>query len=124
MTNTTPPRHQFLDDLTADAELRSTVLRAPVVGREKVRKLVEAVRGLYKSQRPVFFESIGSRDLLQYEAELGGGLILHGTAIIERNPDRSVQRVSVTFSPLGSALSLAGRLGEHFGQELGNGLFL
>jgi len=49
---------------------------------------------------------------------------VHGTAVIERNPDGGVARVSVTFSPLGSTLSLAGRLGGLLDKDLGEGLFL
>jgi hypothetical protein len=110
IANDTHTRHPFLDDLAPDAELRSTVLRESVFGPEKIKRLVDAVGSFYKSQTPTFFESAGSRGLLQYEAELGNGLIVHGTAVIERNPDGSVQHVSATFSPLDSALSLAGRL--------------
>jgi hypothetical protein len=72
---------------------------------------VEAVGPFYRSQAPISFNSVGPRSFLRYEAALGNGLIIHGTAVIERNPDGSVPRVSVTFSRLGAALSLAGRLG-------------
>jgi hypothetical protein len=91
-----------LGKLTPDAELRSTVLREPVFGREKIKKLVAAVGSLYKSQKPIFFESVGTHAFLQYEAELVDGLVVHGTAVTERNPDGGVARVSVTFSPLGA----------------------
>jgi hypothetical protein len=49
---------------------------------------------------------------------------VHGTAVIEPNSDGGDMRVSVTFSPLCSALSLAGRLGALLDNELGEGLFL
>jgi hypothetical protein len=124
MTTDAPARHPFLDDLTPDAELESTVLRKPVVGREKVRRVVEAVGGFYKSQTPTFFDSAGARKLLCYDAVLVNGLSLQGTVIIDRNPDGGVPRVSVTFSPLGAALSLAGRLGAHFDEDFGEGFFL
>ncbi len=124
MTNNTPARHPFLDDLTLDAELVSTVLRKPISGRENIKRVVEAVGSFYKSQTPISFDSAGTRGLLQYEAVLGNGLIIHGTAVIEHNPDGSVPQVSVTFSPLGAALSLAGRLGALLDKDLGVGLFL
>jgi hypothetical protein len=124
MTNNTPARHPFLDDLTLDAELLSTVLRKPISGRENIKRVVEAVGSFYKSQTPISFDSAGTRGFLQYEAVLGNGLIIHGTAVIEHNPDGSVPRVSVTFSPLGAALSLAGRLGGLLDKDLGEGLFL
>jgi hypothetical protein len=124
MTNNTPARHPFLDDLTPEAELISTTLRKPVSGRENVKKVVEAVGSFYKSQAPTFFQSAGSRKLLQYDAVLGNGTTIHGTVVIEHNPDGSVPRVSVTFSPLDAALSLAGRLGALLDEDLGEGLFL
>jgi hypothetical protein len=71
MTNSTPARHPFLDDLTPDAELASTLLRKPVSGRENVKKVVEAVGSFYKSQAPTFFEAAGTRKLLRYGATLG-----------------------------------------------------
>ena len=43
-------RHPFLDDLTADAELTSTLMRRAVTGRENIKKLIAAVGSLYKSQ--------------------------------------------------------------------------
>ena len=117
-------RHPFLDDLTPDAEMTGTVLRRPVSGRENIKKFVGTVATLYKSQTPIFLETVGSRSFLQYEAELTNGMSLTGVAVIERNDDGSVQHVSVTMSPLGPALSLSGRLGALLGNELGEGLFL
>jgi hypothetical protein len=105
MTNNAPARHPFLDDLTLDAELMSTILRKPVSGRENVKRVVEAVGSLYKSQAPTFFESAGTRKLLQYDAVLSNGLTIHGTVVIEHNPEGSVPRVSVTFSPFGAAIA-------------------
>jgi hypothetical protein len=124
MTNDTQARHPFLDDLTPHAELRSAALREPVFGRDNIKRWVKAAGSLYKSQTLTFFEWVGTRGLLQYEAELANGLIVHGTAVIDRNPDGSVPRLSVTFGPLGSALSLAGRLSALLDKNLGAGLLL
>ncbi len=124
MADDTQTRHPFLDDLAPDAEMTSTVLRRPLSGSENIKRLVGAVGTFYKSQTPVFFESTGTRSFLQYDATLSNGMILRGTVVIERNLDGSVPRVSVTFSPLDSALSLAGRLGALLDGELGEGLFL
>jgi hypothetical protein len=117
-------RHPFLDDLTVDAELTSTVMRRAVSGRENIKKLIAAVDSLYKSQTPTFFGTFENRSLLQYAAELGNGKTLCGVAIIERNPDGGVPRVSVTFSPIDSAMSLAARLGSLLEQDLGPNVFL
>ena len=117
-------RHPFLDDLTADAELASTLMRRAVKGRENIKKLIAAVGSLYKSQTPTFFGSFEHRSLLQYDAVLGNGKTLHGVAVIERNPDGSVPRVSVTFSPIDAAMSLAARLGSMLEEDLGPDIFL
>lgn len=117
-------RHPFLDDLTDDAELTSTLMRRPVTGRDNVKKLVAAVGSLYKSQTPTFLATVENRTLLQYEAELVNGRTIRGVAVIERNADGTVPRVSVTFSPLDSALSLAARLASLVEDELGQGIFL
>jgi hypothetical protein len=124
MSITNGERHPFLDDLTADAVLTSTFLRRPVTGRENIKKLVAAVGSLYLSQKPTFYGHCDDRSLLQYQAELGNGKTIEGVAVIERNADGGVPRVSVTFSPLDSALSLAARLGSLLEQDLGTDIFL
>ncbi|WP_413726637.1 hypothetical protein [Sodalis sp. RH16] len=117
-------RHPFLDDLTSDAEMTGTALRRPVYGRENIKKLIETVATLYKSQTPIFLETVGSRSFLQYEAELTNGMPLTGVAVIERNAQGGVHRVSITMSPLGPVLSLSGQLGALLGNDVGEDLFL
>src|SRR5262249_17941550 len=73
MSITEDERHPFLDDLTADAELISSVLRGPVIGRDEIRLAVDAVGTFYASQTPVFLETVGSRLFLEYEAVLTSG---------------------------------------------------
>lgn len=124
MTDKSQTRHPFLDDLAPDAELESTVLRRAVKGRENITRLVNAVGSLYRTQTPVFLQRFGPRSVLQYDAILVNGLALRGTAVIEHSPDGSIPKVSVTFSPLGSAISLAAKLGALLDQELGEDLFL
>jgi len=117
-------RHPFLDDLTPNAEFTGTVLRRPVSGRENIKKFVGTVGTLYKSQTPVFFETIGPRSFLQYEAVLTNGMSLTGVAVIERNADGGVHHVSVTMHPLGPVLSLSGQLGALLNNQLGENLLL
>lgn len=124
MSANTSERHPFLDDLTSDAVITSTLMRGPVSGRENVKRLVNAVGSFYVSQTPFFYGHCGNRSLLQYEAELGNGKRIQGVAVIERNADGSVPHVSVTFSPIDSALSLAARLGALLEQDLGKDIFL
>jgi hypothetical protein len=124
MSHDSHARHPFLDDLTPDAEFTSTILRGPVSGRENIKKLVGAVATLYKSQTPVFFETIGSHNFLQYEAVLTNGMSLTGVAVIERNADGGVHHVSVTMHPLGPVLSLSGQLGALLNNQLGENILL
>ncbi len=124
MSHDSRARHPFLDDLTPDAEFTGTVLRRPISGRENIKTFIGAVATLYKSQTPVFLETIGSRSFLQYEAVLTNGMSLTGVAVIERNADGGVHHVSVTMHPLGPVLSLSGQLGALVNNELGEGLLL
>lgn len=110
MSHPQDERHPFLDDLTADAELVTSVLRDPVVGRDQIRRAVDAVGTFYASQTPTFLQAVGSRSFLEYEAVLTSGESLSATVVIDHNPDGSVPRVSVRMSPLGSVLSLAAHL--------------
>jgi hypothetical protein len=124
MSNIQGERHPFLDDLTDDAELSSSVLRGPVVGREKITLAVNAVGTFYASQVPQFLETAGSRLFLEYQAVLTNGERLNATVVVDRNPDGSVPRVSVRMSPLGAVLSLSAHLREALAGRLPDDLFL
>ncbi|MQB40963.1 hypothetical protein [Rhizobium sp. ICMP 5592] len=124
MSNIQDERHPFLDDLTADAELSSSVLRGPVIGRDEINLAVNTVGTFYASQNPTFLEIVGSRLFLEYEAVLTSGEKLNAVVVVDRNPDGSVPRVSVRMSPLGAVLSLAANLREALSDQLLEDLFL
>ncbi|WP_213308826.1 hypothetical protein [Paraburkholderia sacchari] len=124
MSPVQPDRHPFLDDLTADAELVSSVLRAPVIGRDEIRLAVDAVGTFYVSQTPTFVQAVGSRLFLEYEAVLTSGETLSAVVVVDRNTDGSVPRVSVRMSPLGAVLTLATYLQESLSKQLPEHVFL
>jgi hypothetical protein len=124
MSNNQGERHPFLDDLTDDAELTSSVLRGSVIGRDEIKLAVSTVGIFYASQTPTFLETVGSRLFLEYEAVLTSGEKLNAVVVVDRNPDGSVPRVSVRMSPLGAVLSLAGHLRETLSNQLPEDLFL
>jgi hypothetical protein len=124
MSNIQGERHPFLDDLTADAELSSSVLRGPVIGRDEIKLAVNTVGTFYASQNPTFLEIVSSRLFLEYEAVLTSGEKLNAVVVVDRNPDGSVPRVSVRMSPLGAVLSLAANLREALSDQLPEDLFL
>jgi hypothetical protein len=124
MSNDQGQRHPFLDDLTVDAELTSSVLRGPVIGRDRIRRAVDAVGTFYASQTPTFLQTVGSRLFLEYEAVLTSGERLNAVVVVDHNPDGSVPRVSVRMSPLGSVLSLAASLRGTLSQQVPQSLFL
>jgi hypothetical protein len=124
MSNDQGQRHPFLDDLTVDAELTSSVLRGPVIGHDQIRRAVGVVGTFYASQTPTFLQTVGSRLFLEYEAVLTNGERLNAVVVVDHNPDGSVPRVSVRMSPLGSVLSLAASLRGALSQQLPESLFL
>jgi hypothetical protein len=124
MPHTQNEHHPFLDDLTADAELVSSVLRGPVIGRDEIRFVVNTVGTFYASQRPTLFQTVGSRLFLEYEAVLTTGESLSAVVVVDHNPDGSVPRVSVRMSPLDAVLSLASHLREALSKQLPESFFL
>ncbi len=124
MSNTQGERHPFLDDLSVDAELTSSVLRGAVIGRDEIKLAVNTVGTFYASQNPTFLQTVGSRLFLEYEAVLTSGESLNAVVVVDRNPDGSVPRVSVRISPLGAVLSLATNLREALSGQLPEDLFL
>ncbi|MDL2400686.1 hypothetical protein [Rhizobium mayense] len=124
MSHTQDERHPFLDDLTADAELTSSVLRGSVIGRDQIRLAVNAVGTFYASQTPTFLQTVGSRLFLEYEAVLTNGEKLSAVVVVDHASDGSVPKVSVRMSPLGSVLSLAAHLRGALSGQLPEELFL
>ncbi|WP_217591140.1 hypothetical protein [Burkholderia sp. GbtcB21] len=124
MAHTQDERHPFLDDLTTDAELVSSVLRGPVSGRDEIRLAVNAVGTFYASQTPTFAQTVGSRLFLEYEAVLTSGENLSAVVVVDHNSDGSVPRVSVRMSPPDAVLTLAGHLREALSKQLPENLFL
>ncbi|WP_233856226.1 hypothetical protein [Paraburkholderia sp. HD33-4] len=124
MSPTQTERHPFLDDLTADAELVSSVLRGPVTGRHEIRLAVNAVGTFYASQTPTFVQTVGSRLVLEYDAVLTSGEKLSAAVVIDHNQEGSVPRVSVRMSPLGAVLTLAAHLREALSEQFPESLFL
>ncbi len=124
MSNAHEERHPFLDDLTEDAKLTSSVLRGPVVGRETIRKVVDAVGAFYVEQNPTFLGTIGLRTLLEYEAKLTSGGSLNAVAVIDHNPDGTVSRVSVRMDPVDAVVALANHLRSALSGQLPEELFL
>ena len=124
MPNTHQERHPFLDDLANDAELISSVLRGPVVGRDEIRRVVDAVGTFYAKQTPTFMEIVGSRTLLEYEAILTSGERLNAAVIIDRDPGGFIPRVSVRMAPVDAVVSLAGHLKSALSGQLPEQLFL
>lgn len=123
MSSSNGEKHPFLDDLADDAELRGTVMRRPVSGRDNIKRLVEVVGTLYASQTPTFYGAIGQRHFLQYKATLRTGLDLEAVGVVERDEAGLVRRVTMTFAPLDAAVSLSAGLGGIIGQEFGDDLF-
>ncbi|MEN8512575.1 hypothetical protein FPJ27_01030 [Burkholderia sp. MS455] len=124
MAHTQDERHPFLDDLTTDAELVSSVLRGPVSGRDEIRLAVNAVGTFYASQTPTFVQAVGSRLFLEYEAVLTSGENLSAVVVVDHNSDGSVPRVSVRMSPLDAVLTLAAHLRVALSKQLPENLFL
>ncbi|MGY5808189.1 hypothetical protein ACXHXG_10770 [Rhizobium sp. LEGMi198b] len=124
MSHAQEERHPFLDDLTADAELTSSLLRGSVIGRDEIRLAVNAVGTFYASQTPTFLQTVGSRLFLEYEAVLTNGEKLTAVVVVDRASDGSVPRVSVRMSPLGAVLSLGAHLRGALCGQLPEELFL
>jgi hypothetical protein len=117
-------RHPFLDDLTENAELISSVLRGPVIGRADIRRVVDAVGSCYVEQTPTFLGTFGSKTLLEYQARLISGERVEASVVIDHNPDGSVPHVSVRMSSVDAIVALAAHLKSALSNSVPSELFL
>ncbi|WP_245441793.1 hypothetical protein [Rhizobium leguminosarum] len=117
MSGSSGEKHPFLDDLADDAELRGTILRRPVSGRDNIKRLVEAgAAHLLRRDRSAPLPAIQGNTSLR-------PLDLEAVGVIERDETGLVRRVTMTFAPLDAALSLSAGLGDIVGKGLGDDLF-
>ena len=107
MTDNSPNRHPFLDDLAEDVTLVSSVLRRSVAGRELVIKVVKAGGSQYVDQTPRFLGGVEGRTFFEYDVTLVTGEKAQGLVAIGRNDIGEVTDLNITFSPLGAVLSIA-----------------
>lgn len=121
-TNT--QRHPFLDDLTDDVVLVSSVLRRQVTGRDAVLKVVKAGAAQYAKQTPVFLGDLGDRTYFEYAVTLHDGLEGSGLVSIRRNAERKVIGLEIAFSPLAVVVSVAAGARDQLAGEFGADFFL
>jgi hypothetical protein len=102
----------FADALAQDVVLEASTLNMPVVGRENVKRVMEAASKLYESL--VFTEqaSEGQRQYLEWTARAFNGVRLDGVTVIIRNERGMIARVAIHHRPLQGALLFSQRLGE------------
>lgn len=119
-----PQRHPFLDHLTDDVTLITSVLREPVSGKENVLKVVKAGGAQYRSQTPTFLGDLGDRRFSEYVVDLDGGLKADGLVSILRDADGGVTHLHIAFSPLSSVIAIAVGVRDALSGELDESLFL
>lgn len=111
-------RHPFLEDLADDVVMTSNVTNKKVVGKENVLRMVGAATKIYLNQSPTYFnKTVDGRTLMEYDADIVGGRKVHGTIVLDWNPNGSVSHLSLGFTPLGAALSFAIQLGQLLSEE-------
>jgi hypothetical protein len=122
---TTPSqRHPFLDDLDADVELVSSVLRQPVRGRDAVLQIVKAGARQYATQTPTALDSVGEHSYFAYDVTLHDGQHGAGLVAIRRNAGARVVALHIAFSPLDVVLSVAAGVRADLAGTFDAGLFL
>ena len=102
----------FADALAQDVVLEASTLNMPVVGRENVKRVMEAASKLYECL--VFTEQAaeGQRQYLEWTARAFNGVRLDGVTVIIRNERGMIARVAIHHRPLQGALLFSQRLGE------------
>ncbi|CAM4179132.1 hypothetical protein FHS16_000050 [Paenibacillus endophyticus] len=117
-------RPAFLDLLADDVILTSTFLKGSIAGRASVIHIIQTVVSYYTSLSRSFHDSLDNREFIEYDAELLGGLALHGMIAMTKNDDGMISRLSVTQSPIESVLWLSTELGKKLSTDYGNDVFL
>ena len=117
-------RHPFLDDLTENVVLSSSILRRQVKGRDKVLQVVKAGASQYAAQKPSFLGDVGERTYFEYDITLHDGSQGTGLVSIRRNAEREVVGLEVCFSPLSVVLAMAAGVREHLAHAFDSELFL
>ncbi|MDL2400293.1 alpha/beta fold hydrolase [Rhizobium mayense] len=104
----------FADAFADDVVLEAAVLVKPVVGRDNVKRVMEAAASKIYA-RVEFTESAndGSQQYLQWEADDLDGVAYKGITIISRNAAGKIANVAIHHRPLGALLGFSYKLGQH-----------
>lgn len=109
--NKSAGRHPFLEDLADDVVMTTNVMNEKLIGKSNVLRAVGAASKIYLKQTPTYSNKLSDgRTLLEYDAEIVGGHLLHGTLVIDWNTNGTVSHLNLGFSPLDGALSFASQL--------------
>lgn len=122
--STEPERHPFLDDLTEDVTLVSSILRKPLRGRDAVLKVVKAGGSLYRNQTPTSLGTVEDRTLFEYTFDLANGPSSEGMVSIRKNAEGGVTHLNIAFSPFDAVLRMAEGVKEIVSKDLGSDLFI
>jgi hypothetical protein len=122
--NNEPKRHPFLDDLSDNVILVSSVLRREISGREAVLKIVKAGASQYLSQKPTFLKDVDDHRFFEYDFDLEGGIAGKGLVSIVRDAGHKVVRLNISFSPLDAVIRMAEGARDALRDDFDRDLFL
>ena len=102
----------FADAFSDDVVLEASALNAPIVGRENVKRVMEAASKVYESL--IFTDQAveGRRQYVEWKARAFDGVDLSGVTVITRNEAGSISHLAIHHRPLQGALLFSHRLGE------------
>jgi pimeloyl-ACP methyl ester carboxylesterase len=103
----------FADAFANDVVLEASTLNTPVVGRENVKRVMEAASKLYESLVFTAQAADGQRQYVEWTARAFNGVVLNGVTVITRNENGAIARVAIHHRPLEGALLFSHWLGEH-----------
>jgi pimeloyl-ACP methyl ester carboxylesterase len=100
-----------------DVVLEAVALLQPVLGREKVKQVMEAASKIYEFLEFTDQASEGSTQYLQWKVAAFGGVPMKGVTIIQRDNSGLIAQVAIHHRPLAAAMKFSATLGEILAQQ-------
>ncbi|PDY57608.1 alpha/beta hydrolase [Bacillus thuringiensis] len=108
----------FAEALSENVILEAAVLYCPILGREKVKKVMSAASNIYDSVTFTNYAYTDFKQYIEWEAKAFGDVMLAGITILTRNHDNSISHIAINHRPLGNGLRFSAVLGERLRGEI------
>lgn len=102
----------FGEAFAEDVTLEASVLNVPVIGRDNVKKVMEAASKIYAALTFTDQATAGTKQYLEWKATAHSGVEFDGVTVLTRNAEGAIAHVAIHHRPMLAAIYFSQTMGE------------